>query len=111
MADIKKIIVKGESFSYTGDKQDFTKAMYSWTKWGGGNRGLYHGALQDEWTCQACGQKQVKELPPYMFEFVPREYLSICAICQFTTTKFKITIFYELVELVRLNGSYDVEFE
>lgn len=57
------------------------KAKYGWSKFGGPNRGLVQEDLTDEWNCQACGETQTKELPPFMYEFSPREYIRICSKC------------------------------
>ena len=81
-------------------KVKITKLMYGWSKWGGGNKGLVKESL-DEWACQACGEKQRRELPSYMLELWPREFVRICSKCKNIATKNKLKSFYELLEYVK----------
>lgn len=95
------IIVGDTKVTYNGEKKVITTAMYGWTKWGGSNMGLVQKNLDPEWNCQACGDLQTEELSPYMFEFIPREYIRICSICHFIRIKQTIKEFKDLIEAVR----------
>jgi len=66
-----------------GDKVTITKKMYGWSKWGGARHGLVKEDL-DEWFCQSCGEKQVKVLPNYMFDYFKdkRDFIRICSKCK-----------------------------
>jgi len=52
-----------------------------WSKWGGGNLRLVKEKL-DEWSCQACGEKQTSDCPAYMFPMGEENYIRICSECQ-----------------------------
>lgn len=84
-------------------KKALNKQKYGWSKWGGANFGLVQKNLTEEWSCQACGEKQTNELPPYMFEFVEREYVRICSKCHHIRITLEILPlqFAILVECVR----------
>lgn len=71
----------------------------SWSKWGGSMGGLVKEELP-EWTCQACGKRQPKGLPAFMFQFVPREFIRICSRCHNVSKERNITVFYELKVIV-----------
>lgn len=53
-----------------------------WTKYGGERYGLKKEAIEDTWFCQACGMELPKELPPFLFEIYPQEYIRVCNICE-----------------------------
>jgi hypothetical protein len=72
-----------------------------WSKYGGGQHALDTQDLSEEWVCQACSVPQIDLLSPYLFEFVPREYVRICAKCQAMRTRLNITSFEELISLCR----------
>lgn len=59
-----------------------TKKAYGWSKWGGANHGLVKKQKTEEWSCQACGETAGSEMPSYMFEFIPDEFIRICSNCQ-----------------------------
>ena len=82
-----------------------TTFSYGWTKWGGANRGLVQEDLTEEWHCQACGETETAELPPYMYEFAPREFIRICSKCHNVRLQKGIEPlqFPVLVSLVRVN--------
>jgi len=78
-----------------------TKMMYGWTKYGGRNYGIVkHGG---GWFCQACGEKQPKEAPAYMFcmdngKF--REFVRLCSCCENVVKVKKVVNFQKLKEIV-----------
>lgn len=74
--------------------------MYGWSKWGGGFKGLVKEEL-DTWTCQCCAEDQTIDLPSYMVEIWPREFVRVCAKCKNKMIKEKIKKFDDLVALVR----------
>lgn len=78
-----------------------TRKMYSWSKWGGVNYGLVQKTKTADWTCQACGQKQTDQLPSYMFEFLPDEFIRICSHCQYVKNTREIDSLSALLDLVR----------
>lgn len=61
-----------------------TKQMYGWSKHGGGRHGAVFEDL-DEWSCQCCGEKQLRGFPAYMIDFDgdQREFVRVCAFCKF----------------------------
>lgn len=66
-------------------KQSFKGLTGHWSKWGGARRDVYSGEggtklLEEEWFCQTCGEKQPKELPPYLYLY-NLEYIRVCAVC------------------------------
>ena len=63
-------------------KKLINKAKYGWSKWGRNNNGLVDEDITEEWNCQACGEMQTDELPPFMYEVSKREYIRICSVCQ-----------------------------
>ena len=52
-----------------------------WSKWGGGQQSAFKEKVQGVWSCQSCGQKQVAELSPYLYEYPAGEYVRVCARC------------------------------
>jgi hypothetical protein len=76
--------------------------MYGWSKYGGARHGLVKEEL-DEWFCQACRQKQVKELPNYMFDYDGdmRDFIRICSKCRNTAIKERIRKVVDLFKKVR----------
>lgn len=97
-----EIIVGKTKVTYQGEKKSLTTAMYGWSRWGGVNYGLVQKKLDPEWSCQACGILQIDTLPPYMFEFIPREYIRICSPCHFVRLKEAIITFDELLRIIRI---------
>jgi hypothetical protein len=85
-----------------GDKKTLTTKMYGWSKYGGVSMGLVQENLTPEWYCQACNDKQTDDLPPYMFEFTPREFIRICSVCHFNRIKDNITVLSDLIDAVRI---------
>jgi hypothetical protein len=75
-------------------------ASGSWSKNGGGRYGLVKEPVGKIWTCQACGGRQVKGMPVYMFQFLPFEFIRICVSCQSTVNRFKITNLPELHKIL-----------
>ena len=73
----KKNLTKEEAI-----KKLINKAKYGWSKWGSNNNGLVDEEITEEWNCQACGEMQTDELPPFMYEVSDREYIRICSVCQ-----------------------------
>lgn len=78
-----------------------TKKAYGWSKWGGKNYGLVQESKTPDWKCQACGETQGNDLPSYMFEFLPNEFVRICTLCQHKKLLHHIEVFKDLLELVR----------
>lgn len=72
----------------------------AWSKYGGAIRGVEKESIQDEWFCQACAEKQPKDLPPFMFEFFPREYIRICGKCHNKVKILNLINFNELKRVV-----------
>jgi len=96
---IEKVIIVGnvERTVTTG----MGKKMYSWSKYGGANFGLVQENKTEEWSCQACGESQLSELPAYMFEFSENEFMRICSICQAKKLINHIKTLDELLSQVR----------
>lgn len=86
---------------FAGLSHELNREVFSWSKWGGAN----HGALKEKkspiWMCQTCGQTQTHELPSYLFELAPHEYIRICSTCQNVKHLHQIVSFTALVRLVR----------
>ena len=84
-----------------------TSVLYGWSKWGGSHSGLVQEELTEEWHCQACGEKETNELPPFMYEYAPREYIRICSKCQNILLQKEIQPqqFDTLVSIVRVRRS------
>ena len=78
-----------------------TRKMYGRTKYGGVNIGLVQENKTTEWACQACGDLQASELPAYMFEFLPNEFIRICSICQAKKLTEQIRTLDDLLTLTR----------
>jgi hypothetical protein len=83
------------------------KLKYGWSKYGGGWRGLEQEPLSDKWCCQACGEIHPKVISPYMFEWLPREFVRICASCHYKTKKKKIKTFKQLKITVKKRSYWD----
>ena len=59
-----------------------TMQCYGWSKYGGARQGLVK--TDDKiWYCQCCGEKQVREIPGYMYGLGNREFIRLCAKCWF----------------------------
>lgn len=56
--------------------------------------------IGEEWNCQICGEKQVRGLNPYMFEYPEHEFIKICAKCEFEVVAHKIEDFFKLKEVI-----------
>lgn len=58
----------------------------SWSKWGGKREGYQREDLE-EWNCQSCGKKQLKDFPEYLLllDDITREYIRTCTECRFRT--------------------------
>lgn len=85
-----------------GEKIVITQKMYGWSKYGGARHGIIKEEL-DEWYCQACGEKQVKALPNWLFalDASDRDYIRICSRCKAKAVSEKIETIKELFNLVR----------
>lgn len=102
MAEVVDQIIVGNTVkTLSVSRKLITKAMYGWSKYGGVNYGLVQKNLEPIWSCQACGERQTEDLPPYMFEFAPREFVRICSKCHFKRLKENIDAFEDLITLVR----------
>ena len=99
--EVKTIIVGDRKVDLYGDPKKVTKKMYGWSKWGGVNFGLVQENKTEEWSCQGCGNPQASELPSYMFEFSPDEFIRICSICQAIKFAQHITSLDGLIQAVR----------
>lgn len=77
------------------------KERYGWSKYGGGNHGLYQGEVDTTWCCQLCGQEQPKALPPFMYPIEPRIYIRICGNCQAIAIRTKVTHYTQIISIVR----------
>ena len=64
-----------------------------WSKWSWGGFGILKEEL-DEWYCQVCGEKQVKEFPSYMVSVDKngREFVRICCLCRVKIKKNEIDL-------------------
>lgn len=65
-------------------KVQILKIRYGWSKWGGGrNVGVVQADLP-EWSCQVCGERQVKGMPFFEIPFddLQIEQIRICSHCQ-----------------------------
>lgn len=52
-----------------------------WSKYGGKTKNIIEKAVGSLWYCQSCGTPQSATLPPFKVEFIPGEYIRICASC------------------------------
>jgi hypothetical protein len=75
------------------------KNIYGWTKWYGANNNLF--TITQEWTCQACGEKQTNELPSYLIRIKDSEYARICSICLHVALEKKINNIFRLMKIMR----------
>jgi len=75
-----------------------TGKMFGWSKWGGANRGVFTLLPSDEWWCQACGQKQTRNMPAYMIpmDLFNRDFVKVCTLCRYKIIIKKIKTFLEL---------------
>jgi len=80
-----------------------SKMKYTWSKHGGTGYGLVQENKTEDWMCQACGQRQSDVLPSYMFPFLEREFMRICAQCQAVKLSEDIRDLQVLIEQVRYN--------
>jgi hypothetical protein len=73
--------------------------MFGWSKWGGGNQGLFTLLPADEWFCQICGRKQTRNLPSYMIpvDDSNREFVKICCNCKHKLIIKKLKTFFDLI--------------
>ena len=58
-----------------------TKLMYSWTKYGGGRKGLVTQDREEFNYCQCCGDKIPQDYPMFKYELLPNEFIRICPNC------------------------------
>lgn len=79
-----------------------THKMYGWTKWGGAREGMFKEDLE-EWYCQACGEKQIRILPCYMFptDDTEREFVRVCTLCKAKSVIEHLSKWQELMRLLR----------
>lgn len=82
--------------------EGLTKKAYSWSKYGGSNLGLVQENKTPEWKCQTCGDTQTNQMPSYMFEFEPKEFIRICTMCQHIKLQTKVSSLTSLLDIVRL---------
>lgn len=78
----------------------------SWTKYGGARHGVLKKKKIDawgerRWNCQACGEELPSEIPAYMLEFAPLEYVRICPPCNAEALRRRIETLHELIRYVR----------
>ncbi len=52
-----------------------------WSKYGGARHGAIKESFDDSWFCQSCGSMQPHTLKPFLYEFLPGEYVRVCAKC------------------------------
>lgn len=55
--------------------------MYSWTKYGGGRKGLVTQDREDFNYCQICGDKVPLDFPMFKYEMMPNEFIRVCPNC------------------------------
>jgi hypothetical protein len=79
-----------------------TMRMYGWSKWGGGSEGLVKEELE-EWYCQSCGEKQLREFPSYMIpvDKAQRDYIRVCVWCKAQSVMNNLTFCQELLKLMK----------
>ena len=65
------------------------KKTGKWSKYGGAVHGLVKEQILKEWACQSCGRRMPVELKPFLFELYPGDFIRICNLCQFESTKNK----------------------
>lgn len=82
-------------------KISITRLQKGWTRYGGANNGYHIREERKDWNCQACGEDQPPQLSAYLFPFLESEVLRICSMCQNLVTSKEISVFDELVTLVR----------
>ena len=58
-----------------------TKLMYSWTKYGGGRKGLVTQERDEFNYCQVCGDKIPIQYPMYKYELLEGEFIRLCPKC------------------------------
>jgi hypothetical protein len=99
----KTVIVEDNQWNKTIEDRvsGLTKKAYGWSKWGGANYGLVQKQKTEEWNCQACGEKEGSEMPSYMFEIIPSEFIRICSNCQALKNIHSLKTMHELLRLVR----------
>lgn len=78
-----------------------TQIMYGWSRYGGSTQGLVDEKIGEQWACQACGVFQEANLPPFYFEFSPREFIKICELCHLKRIENDVISLIDLVSLVR----------
>lgn len=83
------------------EEVSITKMMYGWSKYGGPRHGLVKKNIKGTWACQACAQQQTEEMPRYMYEFAPQEYVRVCGMCHFIGFHLGIQRVQELIPIVR----------
>jgi hypothetical protein len=86
--------------------KEFSRKAYGWSKYGEVNYGLVQEDKTREWNCQACGDKQTKDMPSYMMELIEREFVRICSSCQHVKLSNSLSSLYDLVYIVRKHHLY-----
>lgn len=86
---------------YGMTKKEWNRLKYGWSKYGSSNFGLVKQNITEDWTCQACGERQEINLPSFMFEFLEREFIRICSKCQNNKITNSITTLDSLIKLCR----------
>lgn len=84
--------------NYTIYQIKVNKIKFSWSKYG---KKPKNREKKSSWNCQTCGKKMPAELPGYMFEAFPGEYIRLCSDCQYLATSRKITLLSDLLKEVK----------
>ena len=74
-----------------------------WSKHGGARLGLIHSQAEDTWYCQSCRVEQPKTLPGFLLEFLPSEFVRVCASC-FHKARGKEYSYHKVVLEVRVEN-------
>ena len=79
------------------------KKTGKWTKYGGAVYGLVKERIDEQWSCQTCGQDIPEEIKPFLFEMWPGEFIRICPPCTNKITKMHHTVSVEqIIQRVRI---------
>jgi phage FluMu protein Com len=76
------------------------RAKYSWTKYSATQPKL-ETPKKEAWFCQICGKEIPSELPGYLFEAFPGEFIRLCSDCQNFATNNKQFGIEKLIKQVR----------
>jgi hypothetical protein len=52
-----------------------------WSKYGGATGNIIQADIEDVWFCQSCGEKQPKDLSPYLRQLDDDYVLRVCSKC------------------------------